>query len=148
MMRISMFLLTAGIFMGVASLAQTNVAATHQRQTAEEDRVARLVDTIRKERGLKPLKHVIPSEYEVGLVCSAAATGRPLWELTHEGKTDLASFQVYRTQDIADRSTALTFLASDEVLRRKDFPHYSVIVFKDVSQAGMLARISHREYVS
>jgi hypothetical protein len=107
-----------------------------QRQTAEEKRVSQLFDTVRKEKGLKPLKLVAPDVYEVRLVCSAAVTGHSLEDLTHARTTVLDTFQIYRTQNLTDRPAALTFVSSDEVVRRKDAPLYSVMVFKDTKTAG------------
>jgi hypothetical protein len=137
MMRTSTILVVV-ISLVPSCVAQTRSTPIPQRQKVEEDRIAQLFETIRKEKGLKPLKLVVPSAYEARLVCSAAVTGQPLEDLTRSGKTNLDTFQIYRTQDLANRPAALTFLASDEVLRKKDFPQYSVMVFKDVKTPGML----------
>jgi hypothetical protein len=118
-------------------VAQTNATTKPQRQRAEEDRVAQLIDAIRKEKGLKPLKHTAPTPYMAKLTCSVAATGEPLASLTHYD-TERESFQTYSTQDLGSRPAPLLFLATDEELTRKVFPEYSVIVFRDESHPGLL----------
>jgi hypothetical protein len=99
--------------------------------------VAQLFDTIRKEEGLKPLKRVAPSPYMAELTCSVSVTGKPLASFTHYS-SDLSTFQTYSTVDLSFRPAALRFLASDEGPTRKDFPRYSVIVFRDVSHPEQL----------
>jgi hypothetical protein len=118
-------------------VAQTNASTKPQRQRAEEDRVAQLIDSIRKEKGLRPLKRTAPTPYWAELTCSAAITGKPLASLT-EYETGRERFQAYSTQDAGSRPAALLFLATDGELTRKVFPQYSVIVFRDVSHPGLL----------
>ena len=122
----------------VACVGQTNAPPKPQRQRAEEDRVAQLFDTIRKEEGLKPLKRTVPTPYMASLICSVAVTGKPLASVTHYPESNLDSFQSYRTQDLESRPSALRFLTSDQVLTRKVFPQYSVVVFRDVSNPALL----------
>jgi hypothetical protein len=118
-------------------VAQTDATAKPQRQRAEEDRVAQLIDTLRKEDGLKPLKRTAPTLYMAKLTCSVAVTGKPLASLTHYN-TERESFQTYSTQDLESRSAELRYLATDAELTRKAFPQYSVIVFRDASHPGLL----------
>jgi len=118
-------------------VAQTNATTKPQRQSAEEDRVAQLIDTLRNEKGLKPLKRTAPTPYTARLTCSVAVTGQPLASLTHYS-TDRGLFQTYSTRDLESRPAALLFLAAAEGLTSKVYPQYSVIVFRDVSRPGLL----------
>jgi hypothetical protein len=133
------------VVLSVSCVAQTSSPAVPQRQNVEEDRVAQLIDAQRKEKGLKPLKRVAPSSYEVKLTCSSASTGKDLASLV-QSTADLDAFQIYKTQELGDKTKTFNFLVSDEILRKKDFPQYSVIVFRDITTPTMLVvGISRRE---
>ena len=120
-----------------SSVAQRSAPTLPQRQRAEENRVAQLIDTIRKEKGLKPLKRTAPTTYMAKLTCSVAVTGKPLASLTHYD-TNRGPFQAYSMEDPEDRPAALLFLASDEELTARSDPQYSVIVFRDVNRPRLL----------
>jgi len=136
-MRAIVISILAASSIAFSCVPQTNVPVKPQRQRAEEDRVAQLIDTIRKEKGLEPLKRATPTPYMAKLTCSVAVTGQPLASVVHYN-TDRELFQTYSTQDLESRPSAILFLTTSEELTKKVFPQYSVIVFRDVSRPGLL----------
>lgn len=134
-MRVFTVSILAASSIAFSCIAQSNAPTKPQRQRDEEDRVAQLIETIRKEAGLKPLNRVAPSPYMAELTCTVLVTGKSLDSITHYKTTETDDFQIYSTNDPQSRSSALSFLASDWE-PRKYIPQYSVVVFKDVSHPG------------
>ncbi len=87
---------------------------------AAEDAVANKIEMMRAAANRPALKRVNPSMMELGLVCTAALTGRTV------GDPYFADLDTYQTDDLSAENNALKELTLG--LPAKKWPRYSVIV--------------------
>jgi hypothetical protein len=108
------------VFSVYAQGTQPNASGwSFKSRRAAEDAVANKLDEIRATAKRPPLERVSPSVREVELVCTAALTGRKVYDPI------LGGLETYVTNDI---SAETEVLKRTTLLPREQWPRYSVIV--------------------
>ena len=102
---------------------------------AAEDAVASRIETMRAAAKRPALKRVNPSTSELELVCTAAITGRKVWDPIFAG------LATYVTDDLSAETEPLKELTLGRFYPAKKWPRYSVIVELSVN-----SQPKHPEY--
>jgi hypothetical protein len=137
-MRISVatfLIVLSPLFM--AGQAVTASKVTPQRVPGVETQIIKKVESIRHAAGLLPLKYVPASKVEVQLTCTAALSGKEVYDPRWSG------FETYTSDDLSAEAKALKLTAlgittysdndSRQIYSDKSWPRYSVVVFEDLN---------------
>jgi hypothetical protein len=123
------------VLFGSASLisAQTNLSLPLRMSGNKgETRVAQMIEGMRGQSGLPPLKRRPPSKEEVQLVCTAAATGKSVREPRS------GTLRIYFAHDMSEQPEGLKVVALGSSLDPRNNTRYPVYADKDWSRFSVV----------